>query len=359
MKAVILCAGEGTRVQPLTFARPKHLMPVAGRAVLDHVLESLADAGIREAVFVVGRQGEHLKEFVGDGSRWGMTTHYTVQDPPRGLADAVRCAQDAVARERFVVYLGDDLLGEGVTGFVSSFQASDAQAALIVKRVADPRQFGVVVVEDGRVTKLVEKPPVPPSNLAIVGVYAFGPEIFEAIDSIELSARGELEITDAIDHLLAQGGRVDYHETAGFWADAGSPESLLGANAFYLSRLPRRIDGEVDGDSRLEGVVQIGAGARIIRSHLKGPCLIGADCIVTDSEIGPNVSVCCECEVVRSRVVNSLLDERCRVLEVGGGLVRSLLGRGVRVEGAGVARPGRALRVMAADNSLIASADSE
>jgi len=307
MKAVVLCAGEGTRVQPLTFARPKHLMPVAGRAVLDHVLESLAEAGIEAVVLVVGRQGEHLKEFVGDGSRWAMRTEYVVQHPPRGLADAVKCARAEVEGERFIVYLGDDLLGDGVTEFAADFAESDAQGALIVKRVADPRQFGVVMVENDRVVKLVEKPAEPPSDLAIVGVYGFGPEIFDAIEATKPSKRGELEITDAID-LLAQEGQVDYHETTGFWADAGSPESLLDANGFYLRRLERRLDGEVDGDSRVEGIVQVGSGARVIGSR-----------IIADS----------------------------------------LLGRGVCVQRVRAAQPGAPLRILAADNSLIAAAEGE
>lgn len=358
MKAVVLCAGEGTRVQPLTFARPKHLVPVAGRAVLDHVLESLAEAGIEEAVMVVGRRSEYLEEFVGDGSRWGMRAEYVVQYPARGLADAVRCARNAVAGERFIVYLGDDLLGDGVTEFVSSFAESDAQGALIVKRVEDPSGFGVIVVEGSGVVGAEEKPADPPSDLAIVGVYGFGPEVFDAIESIEPSRRGELEITDAID-LLAKRGQVDYHETQGFWADAGSPDSLLGANAFYLRRIERRIDGEVDGDSRLEGHVQIGSGARVIGSHIIGPCLIGEDCLVKESELGPNVSLCAECEVERSRIVNSMLDEGCSVADVGGGLTDSLLGRGVCLQGARAAQPEAALRILAADNTVIVEAEGE
>ncbi len=357
MKAVILCAGVGTRLEPLTFARPKHLLPVAGRAVLDHVLDSLADAGVDQGVFVVGRQADHLREFIGDGSRWEMTAEYVVQDEPRGLADAVRCARAAVEGERFIVYLGDDLLGEGISDFVASFQASQGQAALVVKRVEDPRQFGVVVVEDGRVVKLVEKPREPPSDLAIVGVYAFRPEIFEAIESIQPSDRGELEITDAIDCLLAHGGQVDHHETEGFWEDVGSPESLLSANAFYLSRIEPRVDGEVDGASRVEGLVQIGAGARVTGSRVTGPCLIGADCVVADSELGPDVSLADDCEVMGSRIVNSILDEGCQVQGVQGGLLRSLLGRGVRVQGVQAVEPTAHLSVVAADNTMIAEAD--
>lgn len=357
MKAIVLCAGAGTRLRPLTFARPKHLLPVAGRAVLDHVLESLAEAAIEEVVLVVGPESEHLRGFVGDGSRWGMRTEYVVQHPPRGLADAVRCAQAEVEGERFIVHLGDDLLGEGVSEFVSSFAGSDAQGSLIVKRVEDPRQFGVIVVEGDRVVGAVEKPPDPPSDLAIVGVYGFGPEVFDAIEDIEPSARGELEITDAID-LLAKRHWVGYRETEGFWEDVGSPESLLSANAFFLGRIAHRIEGEVDGQSSIEGRVQIAAGARVINSTVRGPCLIAVDCLVQESEVGPKVSLGEGCQVLRSQIVDSVLDEACEVEGVRGGLARSLLGRGVRVQGPRGVEAGAPLHMLAAYGTATAEAES-
>ncbi len=364
MKAVVLCAGVGTRLEPLTFARPKHLLPVAGRAVLDHVLEALVQAGIREAVFVVGRQRDRLEEFVGDGSRWELeNVKYEVQESPRGLADAVRCARPAVESEDpFIVYLGDDLVGDGVADFVADFKAdfktSKAQGSVMAKRVEDPRQFGVVVCEGGRVLWAKEKPPHPPPNgLAIVGVYGFGRQIFDAIESIEPSDRGELEITDAID-LLAHEGRVRCYEIEGFWADVGSPESLLRANAFYLGRIERRIEGAVCGQSRIEDLVQIGAGATVTNSTIRGPCLIGADCVVTDSELGPDVSLGDDCRVVQSRVVNSILDEGCQVEGVQGGLAGSLLGPGVRLQGARGVQAQAPLHVLAAYGAVTAETDS-
>lgn len=359
MKAVLLCAGEGTRLRPLTYCRPKHLLPVAGRAVLDHVLSSLADAGVDEAVFVVSPTEVALPEFIGDGSRWGMSASYCVQQEPLGLAHALACARGQIADdERFLMYLGDDLLGDGVMEFARDFVASDAVASLIVKPVKDPRAFGVVVVEDGVVVRLVEKPKVPPSDLAIVGVYGFGPEIWEAVDSIEPSARGELEITDAIDHLVQANQRVECHVTDGFWADAGSPEALLGANRFFLEQAEHRIDGDVDGESVIEGDVTVAAGARVVRSRITGPCLIGADCVIEDCTIGPDVAIGEECVLRDVEVSDSIIDHGTRIECVASALCGSVLGCNVRVSGVELT-DGGTLSLLLADESTVGVPNGE
>lgn len=350
MKAVLLCAGEGTRLRPLTFARPKHLLPAAGRPVLDHVLCALAEAGVTEAVFVVAPHAPALRQFIGDGSRWGMSVQFAVQDVPRGLADAVWAARAHVAGERFLVYLGDTLLSGGVSEFVASFAASEAQASLIVRPVEDPRPFGVVVVEGGRVQRLVEKPADPPSNLCIVGVYGFGPEIFDSIQRITPSARGELEITDAIHDLLMRGGRVECHVTDSFWADAGSAEALLGANAHYIAQLGTRVEGEVV-NCQLLGPVQVQPGAVVRDSVLHGPCLICAQAVVEESTLGPNVSVGAGSTVRRSRLVRAILSEQCVVEDAPAGLVDTVLGERVRVAGlTGAAGP---ISVVVGDSGVV------
>ncbi len=352
MKAVLLCAGAGTRLRPLTFCRPKHLLPVGGRAVLDWVLSDLADAGVHEVIMVVGHESSRLREFVGDGSRWGMAAAYAVQEQPLGLAHALACARHLLDDERFLMYLGDDLLDRGVVvDFAAGFMASGADASLVVKPVEDPRAFGVVVMEDGCVTRLVEKPRVPPSNLAIVGVYGLGPTIWEAVDSIEPSARGELEITDAIDYLVRAGRTVHCHITDGFWADAGSPDALLSANRYFLDLLERRIDGEVDGASSVEGEVQIGAGARVIGSQISGPCLIGPDCVIEDCAIGAHAAIGAGCVLRATAVTDSIIDDGCRVERVRPGVRRSIVGPAAAL--ADLSAPAE-LRVLAADESLTA-----
>lgn len=359
MKAVLLCAGEGTRLRPLTYCRPKHLLPVAGRAVLDHVLTALADAGVDEAVFVVSPGETALHDFVGDGSRWDMDVAFCVQPEPLGLAHALSCAREHIDEdERFVMYLGDDLLGDGVTEFVRRFMPSDAAASLIVKPVEDPRAFGVVVVEDGVVTRLVEKPSVPPSDLAIVGVYGFGPEIWEAVDSIEPSARGELEITDAIDHLVATNQRVECHVTDGFWADAGSPQALLAANRFYLRDAVHRIDGDVDGESVIDGDVTVAAGACVTRSRITGPCVIGADCAIKDCTIGPDVAIGEGCSLRGVEVRDSTIDAGTSIGGVPVPLQRCVIGRNVQISGM-TSVSSAAMSLLLADESTIGPSNGE
>lgn len=354
MKAVLLCAGEGTRLRPLTLSRPKHLLPVAGRAVLDRVLEDLIHAGVDEAVFVVGRRCEPLVEFVGDGSRWGLGVEFCVQEEPLGLAHALQCAHSAVGDdERFLMYLGDDLLGNGVAEFAKEFARGETAASLIVKPVDDPRAFGVVEAEGCVVTRLVEKPQQPRSDLAVVGVYGFSPEIWHAIDSIEPSARGEFEITDAINYLAQSGRRVECHVTEHFWADAGSPEALLSANRFFLERLERQVDGEIDGQSVLEGPVQIDAGARVVASHIEGPCLIGPDTVVESCRIGPHVSVGAGCRLSGVSVQDSVIDDGTMISNVSVGMTGCLVGREVQIRDVGGSGP---LRMYLADESVIMSA---
>lgn len=357
MKAVVLCAGAGVRLRPLTHVRPKHLLPVGGRAVLDWVLCDLADAGVSEVVMVVPTEARLLREFVGDGGRWGLRASYVVQPEPRGLAHALGCARAAIADdERFLMYLGDDLLDRGVVAdFVADFAEGDADASLVVKPVPDPRAFGVVVLEDGRVRRLVEKPQDPPSDLAIVGVYGFGPAIWEALDGLQPSARGELEITDAIDRLVRAGQHVTCHVTEGFWADAGSPTALLAANRYFLDLLERRIDGEVDGGSTIEGEVCIEAGARVRRSRIVGPALIGADCVIEDCRIGPHVALGAECVVAATDVIGSIIDRGCRIERVRSGLHNAIVGLNAYLADLAT-RDGAGLSLLIADNSVIGPA---
>lgn len=353
MKAVLLCAGQGTRLRPLTFCRPKHLLPVAGRAILDRVLEDLASAGVDETIFVVGRECDPLQDFIAEGSRWGVRTRFCVQEEPLGLAHALQCARKLVGEdERFLMYLGDNLLGGGVGAFAQDFADGDEAASLVVKPVPDPRAFGVVVMEGGVVTRLVEKPQEPPSDLAIVGVYGFGPQIWRAIESIEPSDRGELEITDAINYLAQSGECVRCHVMEDFWADAGSPEALLAANRYFLDRIERRIEGEVDGASTVEGAVQIEAGARITASRIVGPCLIGPDTVVQGCTVGPHVAVGAGCRLRDLAVSDSIIDDASAVERISGRLEGSLLGRGVRVSGIGGGEP---LSICMADDSVITS----
>jgi len=332
-KAVVLCAGEGTRLRPLTFSRPKHLLPVAGRPLLGRALDVLAEAGLEEVSLVVGHRPEAIQRYVGNGSAWRMKATYLTQDKPLGLAHAVSCARDFIGEEDFLLYLGDNLLEEGVGTLVEEFERHRPAAALFLREVPDPQSYGVAVITGDRVVSLVEKPANPPSNLAIVGAYAFRPVIFEAIRATRPSARGEYEITDAIQTLIDQGETVRASQVQGFWEDAGRPAELLKTNRLYLDRLAPEVLGQVDDRSHLEGLVAIGTGTRITNCRLLGPCLIQENCVLSNSTIGPYVSIGPGTYISESRVENCIVQQDCQIHKLSGGLCDSVLGTEVEVQG--------------------------
>ena len=332
-KAVVLCAGEGTRLRPLTFSRPKHLLPVAGRPLLGWALQALAEAGIDEVGLVVGHRPEAIQRYVGDGAAWGLEVTYLTQPKPLGLAHAVDSARDFIGSDDFLLYLGDNLLEGGVAPLAEFFAARRPAAALFVKAVADPRAFGVVVTEGERVRSLLEKPQNPPSNLAIVGAYAFSQAIMTAIRETPPSARGEYEITDAIQRLVSTGQEVLALPVQGFWEDAGRPAELLLANRLYLDRMQPALLGDLDARCTVEGVVRIGRGTRAVNCHLLGPCLIGENCVLRDSTIGPYVSIDAGTSVSESRVENCIIQQDCQIQHLHGGLTDSVLGVQVEVIG--------------------------
>jgi glucose-1-phosphate thymidylyltransferase len=332
-KAVVLCAGEGTRLRPLTFSRPKHLLPVAGKPLLGWALDSLVEAGIEQVGLVVGHRPEAIQRYVGDGAAWGLEATYLTQLKPLGLAHAVDSAREFLGDDDFLLYLGDNLLENGVQPLVELYAARRPAAALFVKEVPDPRLFGVVVTEGDRVKQLLEKPAEPPSNLAIVGAYAFSHAIMQAIRETPPSARGEYEITDAIQRLVSTGQEVLALPAEGFWEDAGRPAHLLKANRLYLDRLQPAIQGDLDPDCQVEGVVRIGRGTRAGNCRLLGPCLIGENCVLRDSTIGPYVSVGAGSAITESRVEDCIIQQDCRIQHLRGGLADSVLGVQVEVIG--------------------------
>jgi glucose-1-phosphate thymidylyltransferase len=330
---VLLCAGEGSRLRPLTFSRPKHLLPVAGKPLLGWALESLAAVGVEQVAVVVGHRPEAIHRYVGDGSAWELSVCYRTQDKPLGLGHAVKAAADFIDGEEFLLYLGDNLLECGLADLVSAFREEPAAATLYVKEVEDPRAYGVAVTEGDRVVALEEKPAEPRSNLAVVGAYAFSPAILDAIAHTPPSARGEYEITDAIQALVNRGDLVRACVVQGFWEDAGRPAELLKANRLYLDRLEGQVLGTCDEQTTLEGVVRVGRGTRLTNCHLHGPCLIAENCVLVDSEIGPYASIDSGCEITDSRVENCIIQQDSRLSHMRGGLSDSVLGQQVEVSG--------------------------
>jgi glucose-1-phosphate thymidylyltransferase len=348
LKGLVLAGGSGTRMRPLTHTRAKQLLPVANRPVLFYALDALRDAGIEEVAIVVGHTADEIMAAVGDGARFGLRTTYLHQDAPRGLAHAVMLAEGFVGGDAFVMYLGDVVMLDGVRPLVEHFTATPGDARLLVAPVRDPRRFGVAVLEGDRVRAVVEKPTVPPSDLGILGAYVFAPAIFASCRAIAPSARGELEITDAIAHLIARGGDVRAEVAAGGWQDTGRPEDLLEANRMVLARLDGRVEGEIDAASTLEGRVVIERGARVRRAVVRGPAIVGAGAVVEDACVGPFASLGAGCLVRGSEVAHAVLLPGARV-ERAGRIERALLGAGALVE----RWAGEGLRLVLGDDCVV------
>jgi glucose-1-phosphate thymidylyltransferase len=339
LKGLILSGGKGTRLRPLTHTRAKQLIPIAGKPNLFYALEDLLEAGIRQiGVILSPETGDEVRAALGDGSRWGVRLTYIVQEAPLGIAHAVRTAQPYLGDSPFVLYLGDNLLSGGIKHLVSEYYQAQPEAIVLLTPVEDPRAFGVAVLnETGQVVRLVEKPQQPPSNLALVGVYLFGPAIHQVIARLTPSRRGEYEITEAIQGLLDQGQRVLAHQVRGYWKDTGKPDDLLDANRLALSSLTRRVEGELV-ESQVVGEVVVEAGARIVRSTVRGPAFIGAGAVVEDGFIGPYTSVGRDARVISSEVEYSILMDEAQVTALPYRLDSSILGQGVVVDGNGNAR---------------------
>ena len=353
MRALILAGGEGTRLRPLTYTSAKQLVPVANKPIIFYGLEAIAEAGIDEVGIVVGSTRREIVSVVGDGSRWGVRITYIDQSEPLGLAHCVLIARDFLGDDDFVMYLGDNLLEQSVRQFVEAFEADAVRPAaqILLVKVPDPRQFGVAKVgPGGEVLGLVEKPADPPSDLALAGVYLFDQRVHEAVRSISPSARGELEITEAIQWLIDSGHPVRHQVLEGWWIDTGKLTPLLEANRLILETIESRVDGSVDADSHLEGRVVVEAGAEIVRSRVRGPAIIGERTRVVDSYIGPFSSVYHDCEILGSELDHSVVLERSRIVNIPR-VVDSLIGRNVEVVRSD-ARP-RATRLMLGDHSHV------
>jgi glucose-1-phosphate thymidylyltransferase len=365
VKALILAGGAGTRLRPITHTRAKQLVPVANKPILFYGLEAIADAGIKEVGIVVGDTAEEVQAAVKDGSSWGLTVTYIPQPAPLGLAHALLIARDYLADDDFVMYLGDNLLKQSLKDFVATFEAERAQAMaprltvsqdepcaqILLKAVPDPHRFGVAQLgADGSVLRLLEKPDRPPSNLALVGVYLFDSKVHEAVAAIKPSGRGELEITDAIQWLIDQGLRVRAEVLEGWWIDTGKLTPLLEANRLILETIERQIDGDVDDGSELDGRVVVEVGARVVRSRIRGPVVIGAGTTLTDTFVGPFSAIGRRCVVEGSEIEHSVILDDCRIIGAGR-LEDSLLGHHVEVTRSD--RRPRATRLMIGDHSQV------
>jgi len=351
LKGLILSGGKGTRLRPLTHTSAKQLVPVANKPVLFYGLEAMAEAGIAEVgVIVAPETGDEIREAAGDGSRFGLSIEYIEQDAPLGLAHAVLTAEPFLGSSPFVMYLGDNLLRDGIRLLVDTFRSDEPDALILLTPVPDPEHYGVAELSEGRVKRLVEKPSDPSTDLALVGVYMFTSAVFDAARAIEPSGRGELEITDAIQHLVDSGLRVDPHIVHGWWKDTGQVQDMLDANRLILDDIEERHDGELR-DCRVEGRVTIEEGAVLERSTVRGPAVIGRGARITDAYIGPYTAIGEDVVIERSEVEHSIVLAGSQVRNLPGRIEASLIGRGVTISRT-EALP-RVFRFVVGDNSDI------
>ena len=362
MKGLILSGGAGTRLRPITHTSAKQLVPIANKPILFYGIEAMVAAGIVEIGIIISPEtGGDIRDAVGDGSSFGASVTYLVQDAPLGLAHCVLIARDFLGDDEFVMYLGDNMLEQDLVSFVGEFTSRRATpelgrgtgptAQILLAQVDDPRSFGVAeVTDEGNVVALVEKPDDPPSDLALVGVYLFDATIHEAVAGIEPSPRGELEITDAIQWLIDQGHEVAHDVLRGWWLDTGKKDPLLECNRLVLDTVDPRIDGSVDEDSRVEGRVVVEAGAQVVRSTVRGPAVIGADAVITDSYIGPYSSVADRCSVTNAELDHSVILADSSISNVAR-LTDSLIGSHVEVDRQAHVPAG--LRLMLGDHSRV------
>ncbi|GAA4000334.1 glucose-1-phosphate thymidylyltransferase [Streptomyces marokkonensis] len=327
MKALVLSGGAGTRLRPFSHSMPKQLIPIANRPVLEHVLDKVRELGVSEVGVIVGDRSAQIVAAIGDGSRLGLKVTYIHQDEPRGLAHCVVLAREFLGDDDFVMYLGDNMLPDGVTDIAREFTQERPAAQVVVHKVADPRSFGVAELDrDGRIERLVEKPAEPRSDLALIGVYFFTPAIHEAVGAISPSARGELEITDAVQWLVTQGAQVTASEYSGYWKDTGRVDDVLECNSKLLEGVVSSVQGEVDAASELIGPVVVDKGARVLASRIVGPVIVGAGTTVEHSRIGPNTSIGVDCVLRHTSIGSSIVLEGAQVTGVQG-LHGSLIGR--------------------------------
>ena len=352
LKGLVLAGGKGSRLRPLTATGAKQLVPVANKPVLYYALEQLVEAGIHEIGIITGDTASQVEAAIGDGSAFGARVTYLPQPAPLGLAHAIITARDWLGDSSFCMFLGDNFLMGGIAAHTHRFAEADCAGQILLKRVPDPAAFGVAVLdEQGRVRRLVEKPKEPISDLAVIGVYYFGPEVHAVTPHLQPSARGELEITDAIQGLIDAGHEVRSSLISEEWIDTGKKDDMLEANRLVLATLQRRIEGDVDTDSTLVGAVIVETGAQIRGSTVRGPAIIGAGTKVVDTYVGPFTAIGADCDLSTCEIEHSIVLDRSTIRNVSQRIADSLIGREVVLERSPL-KP-QAIRLMLGDHSVV------
>ena len=316
MKGIILHGGHGTRLRPLTHTGPKQLLPIANKPMSQYCIESIREAGIMDTAIIIGGLGSNkVKEYYGNGEKFGVNLTYIEQDYPRGIAHAVNLCKDFVSNEKFVVFLGDNIIQKSISQFATNFERSNYDALILLCEVDNPSRFGIADVKDGKIIKIMEKPKNPPTNLAVTGIYFLTPKIFDIISKQKPSARNELEITDALEMLLKENDNISYDMITDYWKDTGTPEDILHANMQVLTKIKPYFYGKKEGDVSIEGSLMLGDGSLIkTGSTIKGPVIIGKNCLIeSNTTIGPNTSVGDNSILSNCDIENSIIMKDCKI----------------------------------------------
>ncbi len=316
MKGILLHGGHGTRLRPLTHTGPKQLLPIANKPMSQYCIESMKDAGVNEIAIIIGGNGsEKVREYYGNGTDFGIKITYIEQEYPSGIAHAIRLCKEFINEEKFLVFLGDNIIQKSIKEYAEQFLKSDAKASILLCEVDNPSRFGIADVQNGEIKKIIEKPKEPPTNLAVTGIYFLTPIIFDIIDNLKPSWRNELEITDALHMLLENNYKIIYHMITDYWKDTGTPEDIIHANGTILEKIDPYNHGQIEKNVKLEGNIMIGKNT-ILKSNVKiiGPTIIGEDCVIDeDSVIGPNTSIGNNCNISKCKVSESIIMDNCKI----------------------------------------------
>jgi len=332
MKGIILHGGHGTRLRPLTHTGPKQLLPIANKPMSQYGIESMIKSGIKEIAIIIGGVGANkVREYYGDGEKFGVHISYIEQDQPRGIAHAISLCKDFIKNEKFLVFLGDNILKDNIKNYVEEFEKSDAEASIVLCEVDNPSRFGIADIQNGEIKKIIEKPKVPPTNLAVIGVYLLTPKIFDIIDRLKPSWRNELEITDALQMMLEENNKIIYNTVSENWKDTGTPEDIIQANDIILRDCNSYFLGEKEENVEINGNVMVGENSKIKKGvKLIGPVIIGENCLIESGIIGPNTSIGNNSRIAKSSISNSIIMEDCEI-EIKSRIENSIISKNSKI----------------------------
>jgi len=316
MKGILLHGGHGTRLRPLTHTGPKQLLPIANKPMSEYCIESMKDAGVTEIAIIIGGIGsEKVKEYYGTGKKFGVKISYIEQDSPKGIAHAINLCKDFIKNEKFLVFLGDNIINKNILDFAENFKKSDDDASILLCEVDNPSRFGIANMKENKIIEILEKPKNPPTNLAVTGIYFLTPFIFEIIKDLKPSWRNELEITDALDQLLKMNKKISHHIITDYWKDTGTPEDIIHANKVILEKMKSFDKGTKEKDVMLSGNVMIGKNTKIKgKTEIIGPVIIGENCVIeSDTRIGPNASIGDNSFISKARISDSIIMANCKI----------------------------------------------